>query len=209
MSLGIDGGGSSTVACALSDAGTVRFERTVGATNPHTVPAATVADRLRELLDDCPDPAAVVACVAGILGAEGGDAYERCLHQRFPDAIIRLEPDSVAALECFDPPVAVVVIAGTGSRVCSRLASGEVVTSGGKGYLLGDHGSAFRLGQRLVARYVEDPESVDDLGPSIDAELGVPSARTIVATVHASATPAALLARTAPLLTGAADCGSA
>jgi N-acetylglucosamine kinase-like BadF-type ATPase len=205
--LGIDGGGSSTRARAVTGDCLV-FERTVGSTNPKTVPPVAVADRLTLLLNGCPSPRAVAACISGMRSAETRSLFRQCLSDRFPSADIRLEPDFAAALRLFESPIAICVIAGTGSIVCSRSDDGETRTSGGEGYLLGDHGSAFRLGQRLVSDYATDPASVGTLGPEMDAALGVDRTR-LVATVHDSLEPASLIARAAPVLTHAADDGVA
>ena len=112
---------------------------------------------------------------------------------RFPTAVLRLEPDYAAAIRCFDPEPSICVIAGTGSVVCGRADGGALATSGGSGYRL-DPGSASRLGRALVARYADDPGAVDDLGPAIDAALEAADA-------------AGGVAAAAPVLCGAADEG--
>lgn len=185
--------------------GAVLFDRSGGPTNPRTTPVALLDQQLDELLDGCLEPTAVAACFAGMAAPDTREIVGRYFAARFPTSVVRLESDYAPAFRSFGVPVDVCVIAGTGSLVCSRTPSGGYVTSGGKGYLLGDHGSAFRLGQLMVARFVEDTNSVDGLGARILDALGVTDPGQIVAAVHSSPTPAALLAHTAPLLTEAAD----
>ena len=191
--LGIDGGGSTTVARLEDGPGAEVFERATGSTNPHTTPFPQVQARFDELLAGCPPPDAAAICLAGMSRAATRDRVGSWFRDRFPTAVLRLEPDYAAALRCFDPEPAICVIAGTGSVVCSRAAGDALVMSGGTGYG-SDPGSASRLGRALVDRYADDPGAVDDLGPAIDAVLGA----------H---TEGEGVAAAAPVLCGAAAAG--
>lgn len=206
--LGIDGGGSSTWARVEDEAGSVLFERSVGPTNPSSVTTPVLEGRFDELLDGCPQPSAAVVCLAG-LSNDGTrrDSVAQYFDRRFSGVTARLEPDSVAALACFPSDVTACVVAGSGSMVCSRAANGDVVASGGRGFLLGDPGSAFRLGQRLLAHHLDAPDADGPLGSAIEVALGAPNARSVMATVYGSRDPVTLIARTAPLLTMAAEEG--
>jgi N-acetylglucosamine kinase-like BadF-type ATPase len=205
--LGIDGGGSGTTARLEDGAGSALFERSGGPTNPRTTPFSLLCDRFDALLTGCPEPVALAVCLAGMRSAEMRDRMGGYFSERFPSAALRLEPDYVAALRCFNTEPATCVIAGTGSLVCSRDRDGDLVTSGGTGYLLGDEGSAYALGRRVIARYVEDSGSVDELGPAIARALGARNPDGVIAAVYWSDSPAMLLAQAAPILCDAADDG--
>jgi N-acetylglucosamine kinase-like BadF-type ATPase len=132
------------------------------------------------------------------------------LARRFPDTEVRLAPDFAGVLLSAPDDFDVYCIAGTGS-VCFSQAAGAVQVSGGRGYLLGDQGSAFRYGQALVAFALEVDET--DLHPLVSQALvdvfGTVDRRSIVQIVHASPAPAPLLGRLAPTLTGCAEMGHA
>jgi N-acetylglucosamine kinase-like BadF-type ATPase len=202
--LGIDGGGSETIARAEDVLGAVIYERASGPTNPRTTPLAVVCERFDDLLTGSPHPDSVAVCLAGMQTSETRARIGSYFRSRYPAAALRVEPDYVAAFGCFDPAPGACVVNGTGSVVCSRDEDGTFVTSGGRGYLLGDQGSGFRLGQALVARFVDDPDSVGRFGLAICDVLGVTRPGDVVATVYGSPSPAALLGRAAPVLTEAA-----
>ncbi len=202
--LGINGGGSETIARAEDVLGAVIYERTSGPTNPRVTPLAVVCERFDDLLVGSPRPDGLAVCLAGLQSPETRAQIGGYFRRRYPAAALRVEPDYVAALRCFEREPGVCVVAGTESLVCSRDEDGRIVTSGGKGYLLGDRGSAFRLGQLLVGRYVEDPDSVDLFGLAICDALGVSGPGEIVAAVYGSPSPATLLAGAAPVLITAA-----
>ena len=69
-------------------------------------------------------------------------------------------PDYVAAFLAAPRGSDVCIVAGTGSVVCSRADDGSFVVSGGRGWILGDHGGAARLGRAALEHYVTDPEEV-------------------------------------------------
>jgi len=85
------------------------------------------------------------------------------------------------------------------------MPDGAYVTSGGQGWILGDFGSATRLGRAALEWFCDDPVAA---GPEFAAEvrslMGMCDWRDIVTALGASPSPATLLARAAPLLTCAA-----
>ena len=152
----------------------------------------------------------MAVCAAGAAGAVGRERVERIVRERFPAAMIVVAPDYIAALLASGRDGGVVVIAGTGSVVCSRSADGDARVSGGHGWIIGDHGSAARLGQVVLDRHCaaagSGPAVADEgmLAAGIEEVYGTSDPRRLVSGLHASHTPAAFLARAAPLLTGAA-----
>jgi N-acetylglucosamine kinase-like BadF-type ATPase len=98
------------------------------------------------------------------------------------------------------------VIAGTGSIVAGLDAAGVVVTTGGLGHLLGERGSAAAIGRAALVRFLDDGGSVGRGADELEAAVGVVRA-DLVGTLHRSGEPAALLARAAPVVTGAAARG--
>jgi N-acetylglucosamine kinase-like BadF-type ATPase len=69
---------------------------------------------------------------------------------------VHAEPDYAAAYSASEAGTDICIIAGTGSLVCSRV-NGVMVKSGGRGYLLGDEGSAFQFGRAALLEYLQRP----------------------------------------------------
>jgi glucosamine kinase len=125
---------------------------------------AALAAALRTALGDGGPPA---ACVIGMAGA--GD---RALAGRIEDGLRRqgitcplaVVGDVLAAVAgSLADGSGVLVQAGTGSFAVARAASGELHRAGGRGYLLGDQGSAYDLVRRAAAAVVL---AADGLGPA-------------------------------------------
>jgi N-acetylglucosamine kinase-like BadF-type ATPase len=203
--VGIDAGGSRTRARAVRD-GAIVYEGGGGPGNPVMAGQEMVRTSYNAALSGCPAPGRVVACVSGTSHGPKRAQIEDLLAARFPGASVRVLPDYLACITAAPPGTDVCIVAGTGSVVCSRDAAGNYLVTGGRGWILGDHGSAARLGRAGLEYFVADP----DRGPAPFAEavgrlFGASDWRTVVGAVHAAPNPAPLLASAAPLLTGAAQ----
>lgn len=207
--LGIDGGGSVTHARVEDGEGRVLFERSGPGTNPRTTSQSLLDERFEDLLSNCPAPTTAAVCLAGLAGPDTQAVAARSFKRCFPDTEARFEPDFATALRVFPRDVTACVIAGTGSLVCSRASDGRVITNGGKGFILGDEGSAFRLGRALLSRYLEDPSLHDALAASVADALSLEEGCSVIATVHSAPDPARIVGQAAPLLTAAAHAGHA
>src|SRR5262249_18375325 len=98
------------------------------------------------------------------------------------------------------------IVAGTGSVVCSQGADGTFRVTGGRGWILGDRGSAARLGRAALEQFAADPQLVPaSFSGGIVQIFGSSDCPAVVNAVHAAANPAPLLGRVAPLLTAAAE----
>lgn len=165
--LGLDCGGSSSRALATDDAGEILFSGQGGAANVASTPDRRVRRSLATCVRDAPTPDFVCGCFAGLLTPEDRDRAIGYLEELFPTAKIHAEPDYAAALYASEPGTDVCVIAGTGSLVSSR-KDGKVVKSGGRGFLLGDQGSAFRYGRDAFLAFLNDREGT---GPELLAAI--------------------------------------
>lgn len=120
---------------------------------------------------------------------------ETILHELFPTAQVRAEPDYTAAF--FASPIGtdVCVIAGTGSLICSW-SGRKIVKSGGRGYIIGDVGSGYQYGRDALIAYLDKPDAVSDvLKEAVVATFGSEFESEIVPCLYRSATPAMLLAK--------------
>ena len=203
--VGIDAGGSATRARGLAG-GRVVFEGQGGPGNPLSARADVLAASYQAALAGCPPPSHVAACVSGAGGTTQRAQVSKLLAGRFPAAVTRVVPDYVAAMLAAPGETDVVVVAGTGSVVCSPGPGGEYAVSGGRGWILGDRGSAARLGQAALEWFCqEDPDPA--LTVQVRDCLGMTGWRQIAGALSTSNNPGALLASAAPILTTAAENG--
>ena len=205
--VGIDAGGSSTRARALERSALV-FEGVGGPGNPLMAGPETIRSSYQAALDGCPAATRVAACVSGGGGEAQRAQIAALLADRFPYADVHVAPDYVAAFLAAPPGGDVCIVAGTGSVVCSRAADGSFLVSGGRGWILGDHGGAARLGRAALEHYVADVLGVPaSFAATVQELFGDGDWRSVVRAVHAAPNPAPLLANAAPLLTAAAESG--
>lgn len=205
----IDAGGTSTRARA------VQGERVLhrgcgGPGNPRTVDAETLQASFSDALRGCPPVDVIVACVAGAAASSMQARIRDLLRSIDGRAHIEVMPDYVAAFSAVSPRADLVVVAGTGSVVCSPDGHGGWEISGGRGWILGDEGSAARLGQALLSWYVADRGDLPDwVGARVERLVGHSDWRSLVSVVHGTPAPAALLAAAASVLTELAESGDA
>ncbi|HEX5188336.1 MAG TPA: BadF/BadG/BcrA/BcrD ATPase family protein, partial [Streptosporangiaceae bacterium] len=205
VAVGIDAGGSSTRARAVSG-GTIVHEGAGGPGNPVMADRQTLHESYRAALAGCPSPRRVAACVSGTTDESKRAQVLDLLARRFPGAVVRVMPDFLGSVMAAPPGTDLCVVAGTGSVVCSRDAAGNCRVTGGSGWVLGDHGSAARLGQAALEYFVADPDRASaSLAGAVGQLFGRSDWRTVVRAVHDAPNPAPLLARAAPLLTRAAE----
>jgi N-acetylglucosamine kinase-like BadF-type ATPase len=203
--VGIDAGGSSTRARAMWQ-GAVVYEGSGGPGNPLTADSETVCASYRGALAGCPAAGRVAACVSGTSGRAQRKQIADLLTGRFPGADVKVVPDYIGAFLAAPRGTDACIVAGTGSVVCSRAADGSYQVSGGRGWILGDHGSAARLGRAALEYFVSHPADVpSSFTPVIGEIFGDNHWRSVVRAVQTARNPAPLLARAAPLLTAAAE----
>jgi glucosamine kinase len=206
--IGIDAGGSATRVQAVRD-GQLVYTGAGGPGNPMAADEPTVRASYRQALDGCPPATRVAACVAGTGGRAQQAHIEDLLADFFPAAVVRVVPDCVGALLAAPDGTDACVVAGTGSVICSAAPDGGYALSGGRGWILGDHGSAARLGRAALEHYAADPAAVPaPFAAAVAVAMGEDSWRRIAAAVSSAPDPARLLARAAPLLTAAAEQGA-
>jgi N-acetylglucosamine kinase-like BadF-type ATPase len=155
----------------------------------------------------------VTSLCAGLAGtghAESAQKMKRLLEEKFPGKMIRLCTDLDLTLEGIGAGAAIVLIAGTGSAAVGRDSQGHTGRVGGHGYLLGDEGSAYQVGQRAVKfalRHFERTGMDTSLGKRILAETGEPSWGELQVRINAG--PDDVLPRLFPVVLQAAESGDA
>jgi N-acetylglucosamine kinase-like BadF-type ATPase len=160
--LGIDGGGTKTAFALVDACGNQIASLTLGASNPNDIGLDATCTLLGDGIDQVTKDIdrAQISLFAGIAGAATGDNAARLTdHLRtlgFAKATCQSDL-SLSLAVCLGDADGIAVIMGTGSVSMGR-KNGEVFRAGGYGYLFGDVGSGFALGQGaiLAALQAED-----------------------------------------------------
>jgi glucosamine kinase len=221
--LGVDGGGTKTVARVASIEADGRLcvvgSGHAGGSNPLSVgwdaaehAIASAVAEARHGLRESPQGA-----VLAIAGCGTPDARERvqawAMLADLADTV-QVVPDTAPVLaEAPLGSAAIGLIAGTGSVALARRRDGGTTTLGGWGYLLGDEGSAYAIGRdalRQVAAEVDAPEPAGERfrDAVIDA-IGATDANDIKRVVYQAHSPRAVVAALAPCVLRLAMAGDA
>ena len=128
----------------------------------------------------------------------------------FPGAEVRAETDYAAAHAAAPAGTHVTIIAGTGSLVCGGDADGNLVKTGGWGYLLGDEASGYRFGHAALVHFLRRPSGrTANLLAAVESVFGSREAPAIVSAVYGAPSPQPLLARLLPAFAKDLDAGAA
>lgn len=185
--LAVDAGGTSCRAAVITADGACLGVGLAGAANPV---GSGVEDAVAQLVQcvrqaissDEVDPSHVQLVLVGAAGGDThpgfGEALEAALAAVGITAPVRLEADAQAAF-CSGTaaPSGYVLVAGTGA-VALRVADGKLVrVADGSGWLLGDVGSGFWVGQQVVRDVLAALDGrgpVTAMSPDLLTALGVP-----------------------------------
>lgn len=224
--LGIDGGGTKTVA-RLAHAETddrplcVIGTGFAGGSNPYSVGwdaavrdigQAANAARANAGITDVPGVA--ILAVAGCATESARQRLQREAAAAGIAEVVHVAPDTAPLLSAATPGrPAVGVIAGTGSIAVGRDSTGDEVTVGGWGYLIDDAGSGYSLGQvslRALCR-AEDAGRLQAsrLFPAVCHQLAIGSLGELKQLIYESPDPRARIASLATEVIRAAKDGDA
>ncbi|MDX2066646.1 MAG: hypothetical protein SFX74_12985 [Fimbriimonadaceae bacterium] len=182
---------------AMDADGNVVFQGQSGSANLSSTPENRLRKNLSHATEGCPPPSFVCGCFAGLINRETRSKGLEQLRAVFPAAEVRAEPDYTAALYAAPPETDVLIISGTGSLVCSRTESG-IKKSGGRGYMLGDEGSAYQFGRESLRHFLAHPDRASEaLRSQVETLFNGTEESEIIPQIYKSATPAATLAKLA------------
>lgn len=157
--LGLDGGGTKTVALVANEKGRVLGRGESGPANYHTAGLTRAAENIQEAVRAAIADAGLVtqALSAAFLALAGVD---RPTDRQVMSGVVarlgltcpvHLDHDAAAALAgATGGKPGVVIIAGTGSIAFGEDAQGNRARSGGYGPLLGDEGSGYDIGRKAL-----------------------------------------------------------
>ncbi len=154
--LGLDGGGSSTRALVIDDAGRIQHEWSAGASNMVVVGKERACSEVANLLLQC---GRVDAIAAGIAGADRPwvrQTWEELLAP-YADQVTVMGDYRIAWAALTDGNPGVAAVFGTGSVFYAEGLGGQV-RLGGYGWKVGDIGSGMALGRDAVKAALADLE---------------------------------------------------
>jgi N-acetylmuramic acid 6-phosphate etherase len=175
--LGVDAGGTRTVAAAADAAGTIlaRAEAGPGAVRPSRAPAAAAAifsagkDALQRARLRAP-AAALVVGAAGVAHPEEQSALAAALEGcGLASRLIVTTDAEIALAAAFGDAPGIVLLAGTGSVAWARFPDGTSARAGGLGPVLGDRGSGHDIGREALRTIGVDLEM--DVGLALTTRL--------------------------------------
>ncbi len=231
--IGVDGGGTKTVAVLADESGSELARATGQGTNLQTVGGTVVAERIAGLFGSVARQIgrpivvrAVTVSLAGVDRPVDVPVATRAISSAMA-AVAVAEPTVSWALTTLSPSVTndavaalaagaraldgVVVIAGTGS-IAFGIRAGERARAGGWGSILGDEGSGYSLGYealRAVARAHDRRAPETGLTRAILAHLAAATPPDLIGIVSAPDWGVAQTASLAPLVVHAAEEGDA
>ncbi len=216
--IGIDGGGTKTVACAADLSGRLLARVEKGAANHHTIGLPAFAALVAGIVDDLAAAAgrdkADLALVS--LGLAGADRDRLLLEEALAGlklgclCLVGSDARIALAAGLGDRGEGIVLIAGTGSIAYGRTRGGDIIRAGGWGHLVSDEGSGYDIGRQAIARGLKAAEGRDIPSTLLDkiiARLGVGDIAGLIAYIYSPATAKADIAALAATVAAAAQEG--
>lgn len=182
--LGVDGGGTKTLALISDSDGNILGRGVSGPSNYHRVGAQAAYLALEMAVEhalNSLDPTIIQAEIKNIkavcLGLAGVDRpvdrqiIEKWINKRFPNIPNILTNDALPVLAAGTPlGWGLAIISGTGSIAYSLSPGGDLHRAGGWGYIFGDEGSAYSIGLaalRAAAQSADGRLPQTDILPAI------------------------------------------
>ena len=214
--LGVDGGGSKTLAVVVDARGVERGRSLAGSANYAAVGLDEAVRHIHEAAGEAVRAAGisvpVVRAWLGLAGIDSLNAHDLLLpHLRSLAGSVRLTNDAELVLGGLERAVGVALIAGTGSIALGCNEQGETRRAGGWGHVLGDEGSGYDIGRRALQaalRAADGRGKPTELLPLILSEWGLAEASDILERVYPDEDKA-LIAQLSSLVLRAAQQGDA
>lgn len=216
--LGIDAGGSKTVALLAGLDGRVVKEGRAGGANLRTHGELVVEKTLHEVIDQVLDrntdrPAAVCLGIAGVDRVDDAATIRGVMRRLgFREHTLIVNDALIALVAGAGEPVGLVIVAGTGSIAYGVNAAGQAARSGGWGPVLADEGSGYWIGRRAlvaVMRHADGRGPRTSLTPMVFERLNVSRADEIVSEIYEGAERRQLVATLGSLVAEAQAGGDA
>src|SRR3974390_731632 len=192
--LGIEGGGTRTVAILAGANGEALQRKEAGPANFRLLASDQLQGLLQTIGVKLPRPDGICIGLAGARSNSDWIQIRNAAAQFWPGVPCRATNDLETALAAADEDIKararVLVLSGTGSCCYGRNQAGKTARTGGWGHLLGDRGSGYEIGLRalkLAAQYHDQHGTWPKLGQRIVKLLRVQNPDELIAWVqHAS-----------------------
>ena len=194
--IGIDGGGTKTDGILMQENGQVLARLAGGAANMQVVGIERVCDEIKRLVDGLTARAGLtggenIHLFAGLAGA-GRPEDRQALIARLAEIIaatkISVNSDAIAALYgAFPSGAGMILIAGTGSICYGKDRRDRHYRAGGWGYLLGDEGSGYFIGQQAIVAALKSADGRGEttvLKQRIEAAFSLDSIEKIISPLY-------------------------
>lgn len=221
--LGVDGGGSKTVAW-LARRGRPELAIGRGRAGPSNcrsvgIEAATANLRaaIEAAFDDANLPPTTIdaACLA-LAGADRATEQQKIrswADERKLSSRLAITSDAASVLYAAAPEgVGIALISGTGSLAFGRSGDGETARCGGWGGLFGDEGSGYQIALaalRATARAADGRGAKTTLLPCLLAYFDIRDASELIPIIYEDKTDRSTIARLAPIVFQLAETGDA
>lgn len=211
--LGVDGGGTKTLAVVVDAAGRERGRGMAGGANYNALGLAAALANLHAAIQAALNAAhatpPIAAAWIGLAGVDRPADRELLLPHLTPLArAVHLSNDAELALSALPSGAGIALIAGTGSIALGRDPAGATARAGGWGHLLGDEGSGYDIGRRAVQaalRAADGRGPATSLLPRILAHWELPAADAVLTRVYPVGDKTVLAALAPLVLDAAAD----
>lgn len=196
--IGVDGGGTKTLALLADFDGNVLARGLSGPSNYNAVGFDTACSALEDAINIAQKnhPGELSVLCLGLSGADRSDDIERFqswAQSKFPRTLIKVTNDAEILLAAGAPTgPAMALVSGTGSIVYGRTKTGELIRTGGWGYLFGDEGSGYAIGEAALRVVMQ---AHDGRGPStlltelILGKRGLNSPPDLVRSIYGAESP--------------------
>ncbi len=217
--LGIDGGGSKTLALIADESGNVIGRGSAESSNYHSIGKEKAFESLNDAIRLAFEDAKLspqnfrAACIglAGVDRPQDRAVIESWARENLPSTPLKIVNDAELVLAAGTPDGwGVAMICGTGSIVYGRNKNGETTRAGGWGYLLGDEGSGYRIGLAALQAIVRSHDGRDEstiLQSSILNHLSLSSPVDLIKYIYRERVPTAEIAALASFVEAAAENG--
>ncbi|RAP25768.1 ATPase [Brevibacillus laterosporus] len=211
--IGVDGGGTKTIAVAYNLQG-IELARGESGYGNVMVHRETAISHMIQAIDQCQnaviDNHDCVYLFLGLAGIESGthrEVVEASLQERFAVPITITNDARIAHAACLQGQDGMLTIAGTGA-VALGVHRGQSFMTGGWGHLLGDEGSGYWIGIEALRQLMIEEEcgfAYSSLSQVLLDYLGLQKAAQIKGFVYSSSKDK--IAALTPLVVGEAEAG--
>ena len=150
--LGIESGGTRTVALAASDTGAELLRREFGPANLRLLDDPKLRQHFLSIAREMPRPSALAIGMAGARTEQDHDRIRTAAAAAWKGVPCMATNDLETALKAAPPAneaeASILILSGTGSCCFGQRRDGKSVKVGGWGHILGDKGSGYEIGLR-------------------------------------------------------------